>query len=322
MQIPDLPANESARLDALRALQLLDTPAEDRFDRLTRLACRVFGVSTALVSLVDADRQWFKSRVGMTLCETRREDSFCGHAILGDGVMVVPDTLEDQRFADNPLVLGEPHVRFYAGCVLQAPDGSKIGTLCVLDQHPRHFSADDKQALTDLGHLAERELVSTELALVDMLTQIPNRHGFEVLARQALGLCQRQDVPASLLYFDLNDFKAINDAHGHATGDHVLKSFALMLAETFRGSDVLGRVGGDEFAVLQVGGEESACAVTLTRLQAAADRFNVAADRAYRLAFSVGQAHSPALSDVDLDTLMGQADERMYEHKRQRRPAP
>lgn len=318
MQAPAFPDKESSRLDTLRALQLLDTPAEDRFDRLTRLARRVFDVPMALVSLVDADRQWFKSRQGIALCEAPREISFCGHAILGDEVMVVPDTLVDERFADNPFVVGEPHVRFYAGFPLQAPDGSKIGTLCVLDDQPRRFTVDDVQALTDLGQLAQRELVSTELALVDRLTQIPNRHGFEVLARQALGLCQRQDVPASLLYFDLDKFKAINDDHGHATGDHVLKSFALMLADTFRGSDVLGRVGGDEFAVLQVGGEEAAGAVTVARLQAAVDRFNVAADRAYRLAFSVGQAHSPALSDLDLETLMGQADERMYAHKRQR----
>jgi diguanylate cyclase (GGDEF)-like protein len=321
MQAPAIPANEATRLDALRALQLLDTPAEDRFDRLTRLARRVFGVPMAMVSLVDMDRQWFKSRQGLAQCEMSRAESLCGHAILGDDIMVVADTLADPRFADNPIVLGEPHVRFYAGCPLQAPDGSKIGTLCVMDTQPRSFSLDDVQALTDLAHLAERELVATELALVDMLTQIPNRQGFEVLARQALGLCQRQDLPASLLYFDLDSFKAVNDAHGHAVGDHVLKSFALMLAETFRGSDVLGRVGGDEFAVLQVGGEAAACAVTVARLQAAADRFNVAADRLYQLSFSVGQAHSAVLSDIDLDTLMGQADAHMYAHKRARQAA-
>ena len=116
MKTPDIPPDEDARLAELRSLNVLDTIAEERFDRLTRMARRLFGVDVALVSLVDESRQWFKSCAGMELSETPRDISFCGHAILGDGAFVIPDALQDERFCDNPMVAGPPHVRFYAGC--------------------------------------------------------------------------------------------------------------------------------------------------------------------------------------------------------------
>lgn len=136
MQIPAKPADEPARLDALRALNILDTSPEERFDRLTRLAKRLFDVPIALVSLVDVDRQWFKSCVGLDASETPRDISFCGHAIVGDEILMIRDTLVDERFHDNPLVTGAPHIRFYAGCPLRVPNGSKIGTLCLIDADP------------------------------------------------------------------------------------------------------------------------------------------------------------------------------------------
>jgi len=129
MQTPRLPSDESERLAALRALNLLDTPAEPRFDRLARIAQRHFGVDIALVSLIDTERQWFKSRQGLDVCETHRDVSFCGHAILKEEVLCIPDALEDPRFADNPLVTGAPHIRFYAGAPVHAPNGQRIGTL-------------------------------------------------------------------------------------------------------------------------------------------------------------------------------------------------
>jgi signal transduction histidine kinase len=154
---PPLPANETERLAALRALRLLDTPAEERFDRITRTARDLFGVPIALISLVDAGRQWFKSRQGLAATETPRAISFCGHAILGDAAFVVSDARNDERFADNPLVTGAPHIRFYAGMPLNSTDGRKIGTLCLIDSQPRAFDAGDEQRLRDLAAWAERE---------------------------------------------------------------------------------------------------------------------------------------------------------------------
>jgi GAF domain-containing protein len=126
-------------METLRALKILDSGPEERFDRLTRLAKRMFGVSISLVSLVDSDRQWFKSSQGLDATETPRDISFCRHAILGDTVFAVPDTLKDDRFHDNPLVTDAPNIRFYAGCRLTIAYGSKLGTLCIIDHKPRFF---------------------------------------------------------------------------------------------------------------------------------------------------------------------------------------
>jgi GAF domain-containing protein len=126
---PTVPADENTRLIALHALNLLDTPSEERFERITRIALRVFDVPIALISLVDADRQWFKSCQGLAFSETPRSISFCGHAILQDQVLVISDAWLDPRFRDNPLVTEDPHVRFYAGQPLTASDGSRVGPL-------------------------------------------------------------------------------------------------------------------------------------------------------------------------------------------------
>src|SRR3989304_6783290 len=137
---PPIPEEERARLSTLRELKILDTPAEERFDRITRIASRLFDVPIAVISLVDADRQWFKSCVGLSITETPREISFCAHAIMSDEIMYVSDTHADERFSDNPLVIGEPFIRFYAGCPLPGPDGRSLGTLCIVDRRPRELS--------------------------------------------------------------------------------------------------------------------------------------------------------------------------------------
>lgn len=153
-----LPADEEPRLAALHRLGVLDTEPEERFDRLTRLAAALFDVPLALVSLIDRDRQWLKSCHGRLAHDTSRETSFCAHAILGRAVMVVPDALLDPRFADNPHVTAEPYIRFYAGCPLTLPEGSCVGTLCILDHRPRQLNETEIRLLQDLGHLVETEL--------------------------------------------------------------------------------------------------------------------------------------------------------------------
>jgi GAF domain-containing protein len=153
-----LPADEERRLLALRQSGVLDTEPEERFDRYTRIAAALFDVPIALVSLVDRDRQWFKSRWGVDASETDRDLAFCAHTILGNEVMQVPDALADDRFADNPLVTGEARVRFYAGAPLSLGDGSPVGTLCVADHRARNLDEGQLQLLSDLSKLVEREL--------------------------------------------------------------------------------------------------------------------------------------------------------------------
>ncbi len=160
---PPIPADETARLADLRALGLLDTPPEERFDRITRTAVRLFGVPIALISLVDANRQWFKSCQGLGVSETSRDISFCTYAILGDEALVIEDALLDPRFAANPLVTGEPYIRFYAGQPIRSTIGSKLGTLCIIDRLPRQFSAADRAALSDLAGMVEREMQTIDM---------------------------------------------------------------------------------------------------------------------------------------------------------------
>ncbi len=158
MKSPAKPPDEKERLEELHGLKILDTEPEERFDRITRLAKRLIKVPIALISLVDADRQWFKSKQGISVLETPREISFCGHAILSDKALVVEDAKQDSRFSDNPLVTGEPRVQFYAGQPLRGPQGHNLGTLCVIDHRPRKLDSGDIETLRDLAALAETEL--------------------------------------------------------------------------------------------------------------------------------------------------------------------
>jgi GAF domain-containing protein len=154
-----IPDNDSERLAALREMLILDTPPEERFDKVVQFAAQEFDVPIALISLIDENRQWFKARVGLDACETGRDISFCGHAILQPDIFVIPNSREDERFADNPLVTGPPHVIFYAGAPLRMPNGYAIGTLCLIGHHPR--AALDKTELAILGSL--RDLLVEEL---------------------------------------------------------------------------------------------------------------------------------------------------------------
>src|SRR5690606_17829803 len=141
MITPPVSVEEPQRLEALYRLDMLASEPEERFDRVTRIARRLFDVPIALVSLVDMRRQWFKSRAGLDALETSRDISFCAHAILQDRILLVSDALQDERFCDNPQVTGPPFVRFYAGCPLHSPDGYRIGTLCLVDTRPRTLDA-------------------------------------------------------------------------------------------------------------------------------------------------------------------------------------
>ncbi len=250
---PPIPADEFRRLESLRSLKLLDTAPEERFDRVTRLAQRVFGVPIALVSLVDADRQWFKSRQGLEATETPRDISFCGHAIVGDRILVVNDAAGDERFCDNPLVCGDPNIRFYAGYPLNAPDGAKIGTLCLIDSKPREMSQEDLKLLRELGRMVEEELLLATMTTTDGLTGLSNRLGFSLISEHLLAMCKRMDAPASLLVFRLENLRDIEEAAGNETAERAIVELAHLLQTCFRESDVLARLGADAFGVLLAG---------------------------------------------------------------------
>ncbi len=373
--------HEARRLQALWDYEVLDTPAEEDLDRLARLGARIFRTPIALVSLVDDKRQFFKARVGLDVAETSRELSFCRHALAHDDILVVPDAWKDPRFADNPLVTGEPHIRFYAGAPLRTPDGERLGTFCIIDREPREFSDEQLHILTELaaltmdrlelrrlhtagglsqtrlrniamtspdgilctdaqgritfansaltrmfgyrqdqllgqgfellvpqenreryqrallrvaaggeptmvgktveqsGRRANGEVFPLELSLsiwqeqgeaafgailrdltqrreleqrlfrlahLDPLTELANREAFG----QHLDHLLQYESKLALTLIDLDNFKDVNDDHGHHAGDAVLKKVAQRLREIFPAPAMVARLGGDEFAVL------------------------------------------------------------------------
>lgn len=263
MLTPAFPDDEAQRLALLDSLALMYTPSEERFDRITRLASRLLGAPIALVTFVGGDSQWFKSSQGLGVAETPREISFCGHAILADETFVVEDASTDERFCDNPLVTGDPNIRFYAGHPVYAGDGSAIGTVCVIDRKPRTVRQEDLATLRDLAALVETELqrehlndVQRELiadreslerrASIDGLTRLWNRDTIMQLLAMEVSRASR-GKPLSIAMIDADYFKSINDERGHPAGDAVLAEIAARIRGAVRDFDAVGRYGGDEF---------------------------------------------------------------------------
>lgn len=318
MKTPDLPHNEQERLSTLHSLTILDSAPDERFDRLTRIAIKLFDVPVALVSIVDENRQWFKSCQGLDITETPRNLSFCGHAILGDDAFVVEDTHEDPRFIDNPLLIGQKHVRFYAGYPIRYLDGSKLGTLCIKDVKPRQFSTEERELLKDLATIVEHQIQAIELATLDDLTGILNRRGFNLSAEKSLSICKRGGLPVALVFFDLNEFKPINDKFGHAEGDKALREFANQLDDVGRDSDIVARMGGDEFVILLVDAEQNAVDEVMNRFSKRIEASNNQRALAYDITFSYGIVLMDTDKHQSIADLLSEGDALMYKRKQSR----
>lgn len=315
MITPKIPQNEAERLHALRALQILDSSHEERFDRITRMAKRMFGVSISLVSLVDENRQWFKSVQGIDASETSREISFCGHAINQEGLFIVPNAIEDERFIDNPLVTDHPNIRFYAGYPLKLRQGVILGTLCLIDPNPREMNEEDQQLLKDLGEMIEQEIKSIQLATLDELTMISNRRGFLTLADHSIKICRRNKMPMTFVLFDLDKFKIINDTYGHHEGDFVLNMFAQLMLDSFRECDVIARLGGDEFVVMMVDCVNDKVDKILERFSSNVEHVNSTLNKPFSIEYSTGVADFPFDTDKSIEEMIQEADAAMYKNK-------
>ncbi len=307
--VVSLLSKEQSRLEALARYNILDTLEEQAYDDIVGLAAFICETPIALISLVDAERQWFKARVGLEAKETPREYAFCAHAIRKPKqVMVVQDAILDPRFATNPLVAGDPNIRFYAGAPLVTPTGEALGTVCVIDRVPRVLEEDKIEALRALSRqvvaqlelrsmVAEMERLAEEQSAYqlqleeyqrqmervnadlkesnsyDSLTGIHNRQVIETKLQTQMERAASMDVPLSLLLMDVDNFKSINDNYGHQTGDTVLRNIAELIDENCRDHDVCGRYGGEEFAViLPDTGLDGACVL--------AERFRRAVEKA------------------------------------------
>ena len=308
MLVPPIPESEPERLRDLRRYDVLDSHSEENFDRITRIASAILNTPIALVSLVDENRQWFKSRVGLDLRETPRDLAFCAHAILANDVMVVADASLDPRFGKNPLVTSEPKIRFYAGAPLLSPSGHNLGTLCVIDREPRQVKPSQIRALEDLAALVVRELELRKAASTDYLTGAANRRMFLTTAGHEYSRARRYKRPMSVAMFDLDHFKSVNDTHGHHAGDEALKSFANLCQEQIRQQDCFGRMGGEEFALVLVETSAHEALAVVSRIVDKVSQTRVrAGEHEFRITVSAGVA-SLRDEDANLGDLLIRAD--------------
>lgn len=317
MKFPGIPENEEKRLKSLYMIDLLDTQDDERFERLTRIGKKLFHVPIALISLIDRDRQWLLACQGLNTRETTRDVSFCGHAIMQEGPFIVKDARLDERFHDNPLVTGEPFIRFYAGYPVHLPDGTVAGTLCLIDATPRDFNEEDIASLRDLASIVEDEFQVINMAMSDSLTGIFNRRGFYRSGEKRFKELNRNNEPFYIIYFDLDKFKPINDLWGHGEGDEVLKIFSAQLSQQLHSRDIVGRLGGDEFAVLLT--TENAIQPFLDKLHESLDSYNQQSGKPYNINYSYGVINSHSGQYSSLLDMVKESDSVMYSEKRRKK---
>ncbi len=337
MTAPPIPPDEAARIKELESLHQLDTPAEERFDRIVRLAAGLFDVPVALISLVDENRVWFKARHGLDAPEIPREISFCAHAILSPEAMLVPDARLDDRFKDNPFVTGEPHIQFYAGYPLADPGGHRVGNLCLVDYKPRRLKKEDLQSLKDLAALAVTELGLAQVnqlnqallrernhlrnqALVDSLTRLWNRGAILEILEMEWKKASRTGSNVGIIMADLDHFKNINDTFGHPTGDVVLLETAYRIRSCLRSSDSAGRYGGEEFLMVFPKVDDSLIRDIAERIRSAMESSPIVTPKGIlKITLSLGCGVTPIDRKIPMDSIIAQVDKALYQAKKEGR---
>jgi len=310
-------------LATLDDFRILDTEPDLRFDNLVEIASAHFGTPIALVSLVDADRQWFKAKVGLSANQTPRRMAFCAHSIANpDVVTVIEDAALDTRFQTNPLVTGDPNIRFYAGAPILAEDGAAMGTVCVIDRVPRKFGPEERAMLArmadnarSLMELHRRNSLLREAADRDPLTGLLNRRGLDREIKRAMGAVLAGEN-CGLLYLDLDKFKLVNDSYGHEIGDGLLRETARRLQTAARQGDFVARIGGDEFVVLLVHPvDQTVLELVSMRVLRACAAPVMMHDQAVGVGVSIGAAQAPRDAVAPRDLLRA-ADRAMFDAKR------
>jgi diguanylate cyclase (GGDEF)-like protein len=306
------------RREALRGYDVLESEPEESFDRLTRLAQAALQTPIALISLVDRDRQWVKSHMGIEYEPGSAGTPFCAEAIRGDGPLIVPDARSDQRFSDTALVR-DAGIRSYVGVPLRLPEGYNIGTLCAMDRSPRAVTPGELSMLQDLAGLAVDELELRKLATTDSLTGALTRRGLAAETARETARARRYCREIGCVVFDVDGFKAINDAHGHAAGDIVLQRLVRICRRELRATDVVGRLGGEEFAVVLPETPLAGALITAERIRHAFAEAPVrlVSDKT-QVTASFGVTEWSA-DDNDFTEVLQRADAAVYEAKRQGR---
>ncbi len=321
------------RIAGLHKIDSFYTPLEERFERITRLGKNVLGVRAASVTLIAEEILWFKSVVGWRETELPLKDSLQQPMLDSGEPLIVPDTHEDLRYAKLPLVTGKPKFRFYAGYPLRDADGQIIGSFCAYDTKPKKTVNGLGEMLSDLGHLAERELLTTDLwnaqtqlvgkldtarrqALLDPLTRVWNRRGGMELLEMVLqeSVASREQFAVCLV--DIDHFKAINDQHGHAIGDQALRKIAASITASIRPEDMVSRYGGDEFLVILRDATPSVCKMVGERICSKIEETRVRTDDGgVAVTVSLGMAVNDPNDGATAAQIIDRADKALYQTK-------
>jgi diguanylate cyclase (GGDEF)-like protein len=306
---------ERERLEALDQFDLLDAPRDVSFDRIVRLIKEIFSVDIGIVSVIDAHRQWYQACAGLPNAEVPREETFCQLIVESEEPLIVQDATRDARFANNPMVTGEAHIRFYAGVPLKTREGFILGTVCAIDRRPRSFGARDLTILQELAGLAMDRIELLQSAATDSLTDVLTRRAFKSEAEKLIAQALRHQHDLSCLVLDVDHFKRVNDTFGHAAGDEVLKAVSAACKTTLRAGDLIGRLGGEEFAILLPHVDKAAAAAVAEKLRMAIAEVKVNGSFGdVSVNASVGTT-SLSIVSRDIDTLVAQADAAMYSAK-------
>jgi len=306
------PYDEEERLIALDKLNILSGDSEERFDRITRIAQRMFAVPMADFSLIDADHQRFKSCYGMDIGPIPRDIAMANYAILKNDIFFVPDTMNDERFTGNPLVVSAPKIRFFASYPIHTKSGHRIGALSIADRNPRSFNAHDQSVFRDLAEMIENELSFMELASFDRLTQMSINDGFFNLAEQSLKVCVRQKNPAVAVVFDVKEISSANEAESSYQQEIRVKMFADQMRQFFRKSDVVGRLGNEEFTALLLNAKSEHVDEIVRKLQASIDIYNAEAGQHSEISFSHAIAEFDPEHPVTSNDLVDMANRSLH----------
>ncbi len=319
-----IPSNEDSRLQSLYSYDILDTLPEVDFDTLARLAANALKMPAAVIGLMDSNRLWFKSKIGLDVPQLDRQIAFCAHAIMRpEEVLVSEDLLQDSRFTQNPLVTQPPHLRFYAGAPLINQAGYALGTIAVADITPRSLNESDKQMLKDFADLVIMAIESRKssgllqkLAMTDQLTGLANRVQFERVLHAEISHARRSGIPLKLFLMDLDNFKAVNDTYGHAAGDEVLKQVSERMTAQLRTEDLVARLGGDEFGLLVRGDCDQYRETIASRMiEAVSAPMQLSNGKEVSIGVSIGSVvYGDDVNSVG--ALLAVADKSLYQHKR------
>lgn len=328
------------KLANLHTLDAFYTPLEERFERITRLGKRALGVPIVALTVIQDDRQWFKSVVGWQVTELPIADSLCSQVIADGKPLIIENTLESLTLMSNKFVCQKPKIRFYAGHALHDYAGKTIGSFCALDLKPRKVDDSFSQTLADLADMAQRELFSVELsnahsaliaklgearrqAMFDSLTRLWNRRGGESLLHAALKESVQHNHSLGICIADIDNFKQVNDQFGHGMGDQVLRKVASTIVSAVRPQDIVCRYGGDEFLVIVRDINERDFLEIATRIRDRVQELPIRTRHAtVPASISIGLALRLTSGSISAVNLLECADEALYASKRNGKNRP